>query len=240
MNASTDLLDLRASRRPIVVVLLITLWLVTVGNLTLWQSLWQLPGVSGLRGLGFSLGFGVAIGALTVALFSLFAWPRLLKIFAIFLLLAAAAGTYFMQAYGTVLDPSMMRNVIETDPREVRDLLSWRLLLTMLFVAGLPGWWLWRQPLTMRPLFAQGLRNSGVVIIALLVMLVSGFAIYKDFVSLMRNHKHVRYLINPLNGLYSGGVALAAKLPRETLPLMAVGTTRASEPATVARSVRRW
>ena len=59
---------------PFVAALLAALWIAGIGNLALWRSMADLPEVANARGLAFGIGFGVAIAAIHVALFSLLAW----------------------------------------------------------------------------------------------------------------------------------------------------------------------
>src|SRR3990167_9735457 len=75
-----------------------------------------------------------------LALLSLLAWPRLFRPAASGLLLVAAFNTHFMWQYGVVIDPTMFANVVQTDVREVRDLLSLSLLAPVLLLAPLPLW----------------------------------------------------------------------------------------------------
>ena len=53
--------------------------------------------------------------------------------------LAAAFGAYFMSSYGVVIDTTMMVNVLQTDLRETRDLLSLPMALTVLALGVLPA-----------------------------------------------------------------------------------------------------
>ncbi len=210
-------------RHPLSLTLWVTLWLVTLANLPLWRQLWQLPEISGLRGLGFGLGFALAIAALTHLLMSLLNWRGLLKPMLTLFLLSAASGAYFMWSYGIVIDANMIVNVLQTDPREAADLLNWRLLLTLGVLGVLPAWWLWRQPV--RPLgWARRLGTNVLsAVLSLLVLVLSLLAIYQDFASLMRNHTQLRYLINPLNGFYAVGRVAAQPLERQDGPILPIG-----------------
>ncbi|MGA0940952.1 MAG: phosphoethanolamine transferase domain-containing protein, partial [Burkholderiaceae bacterium] len=97
--------------------LVVAVWLATVGNISLWKNLDALPEVTGLRGLGFMVAFGVAIAAVAFSLLILCAWPVLLKGVAVVMLISAAASSFFMLSYGIVIDASMMANVAGTDAR---------------------------------------------------------------------------------------------------------------------------
>ncbi len=203
--------------------LVLGLWLALAGNLPLWRAVWALPELGGARGLLFAVGIAVWITAALTCVMSLFAWPRLFKLVALLLLVSAAASSAFMLQYGVVIDSTMMANVVNTDVREVRDLLSWPLLGSLVLVAGVPAWWLLRRPVVRLGLWAQGWRNVVTLCVALAVLLVVTLASYQDLASLMRNHKHVRYLVNPLNVLYGGGKLLVEQLPRARKDLQAIG-----------------
>ncbi len=222
----TSVVEARQARRgwsPQAAVLLVAGWLATVGNLPLWRAVWALPEHNGWRGLVFSAALAVWIGAALVVLLSLLAWPRLFKAVAVVLLMVAGASTYFMLQYGVVIDSTMMVNVVNTDPREVRDLLSWTLLFSMLLVGVLPALWLWHQDILWRRWWPQTWRNAVASLLALGVLGAVTIASYQDLASLMRNHKHVRFLFNPLNVLYGGGKLVAHTLPQASLTLQAIG-----------------
>lgn len=210
-------------RSPLALVLAVSAWLALAGNLPLWQAVWALPEHQGWRGLLFSFALAVWIGAALVCLLSLLAWRRVFKPAALFLLLVAAASTYFMLQYSVVIDATMMANVVNTDPREVRDLLSWTLAGSLLLVAVLPGLWLARQDIAWRPWWPQAWRNVLTAVLAVAVIGAVTVAAYQDLASLMRNHKHVRYLFNPLNVLYGGGKLVADLVPRASKTLQPIG-----------------
>lgn len=219
-----------ANRRPWPLWLLAAvtaIWLATVGNIALWKALNALPEVTGLRGTLFMLGFGTFVASILTALLALLAWPRVFKPVAVFLLLSAASATHFMLAYSVVIDSSMLLNVLHTDVKEAADLMSVGFAVTMLAVGIAPAWWLLRQPTTpLQPVswmrrFMQNLATLGM---ALLVAALSLFLIFQDFASIMRNHKDVRYLINPLNSVYALGRLVADAVPRSQQPLQAIGT----------------
>ena len=182
------------------------LWIAVLGNGPLWSALHALPEMATLRGVLFIGGFALMITALTGALLALLAWRWTIKPAIALFLVSAALGAHFMGTYGVVIDPSMMTNVLQTDPREVRDLLSMRLLVHVVLLAALPIALLWRLPLQRRRFPAQLGRNLAGFVIAWLVLLALVFALFADLSATMRNHRSVRYLINPLNSFFALGV----------------------------------
>ena len=213
----------RPMLRPAALVLLASCWLALIGNLPLWRTVWPLPELAGWRGLAFAVGLFAWIVAALSMLLSLLAWNRIFKPVLLLLLLTAAANSYFMLQYGVVIDATMMANVVNTDAREVRDLVSWTLLLNLLVLALLPGWWLMRQQLVQRRWWPQAWRNLVGAGVALVVLVLLTLLMYQDLASLMRNHKQVRYLVNPLNSLYASAKLALDRVPHARRELQAIG-----------------
>lgn len=209
-------------RRPVHGVWWTALWLTVVGNLPLWQRIAALGGQPLQRVLLLLVMGGLVLGA-TAALLSLLAWPRVFRPLVTVLVLVSAFNTHFMWQYGVVIDPTMLANVAQTDAREVRDLLSLRLLGTVLLVAGPPLWWIWRRPVAWGRWLPQSGRNLLGAAVALLLLLGVVLAGYQGLASLMRNHKPLRYMINPLNSVYAATRLAADQLPKQARALKPVG-----------------
>jgi lipid A ethanolaminephosphotransferase len=135
----------------------------------------------------------------------LFAWRPLLKPAVILLLVASALGAYFMWTYHIVIDSTMATNALQTDWHEVLGLMSWPLALVLLGGALVPAWLVWKTPIVLRPWPRQALRNAGGVALGLLVLAALLLLSFQSLASTMRNHKELRYLLNPLNSLYAVG-----------------------------------
>ncbi len=202
------------ARRPVRhVVWWLALWLAGPGNLPLWQRLWALADSGGQHVLMLG-SLGLLVLALTAATLSLLALPRLFRPLASLLVLVSAVSSHFMWQYGVVIDTTMLANVSQTDAREVGDLLSWSLLSSVLLLAGPPLWWLWRRPVGLRATGWQLGHNLGGALLALLLALAVAVLGYQSLASLMRNHKELRYMINPLNTLYATGRIVTQRPPR--------------------------
>ncbi|WP_298833468.1 phosphoethanolamine transferase [uncultured Piscinibacter sp.] len=190
---------------PVTLALLASLWLASVANWPLWRALLALPENGNSHGLLFAGSFAAMVGALTFMLLSLAAWRRTIKPITALFLLPAAAGAHFMGTYGVVIDPTMMTNVVQTNLTETRDLLSMRLFASIGVIGLLPLAWLWRLPVQRLAFGSQLGRNLAAMGIGLLVLGALMFATFADLSATMRNHKSVRYLINPLNSFYALG-----------------------------------
>lgn len=196
--------------RPVRVVLLASVWIASVCNLALWRELYRLKDLTSTQALTLSFLMGTLITLLVTALISLAAWRLTLKPVITVVWLSAAFGAYFMVSYGVVIDKTMMVNALQTDFRETRDLLNWRLLATVVALAALPGYWLWRQPIRFSGLLNQFGKNVGVFIAAAAAFVAVLLLFFQSIAPVMHDNTHVRYLINPLNSFYALG-RVAAK-----------------------------
>ena len=213
---------LAEGRRPVQGVWWLALWMAVVGNIPLWLRITEIATQPAQRASLLLVMGGLVLGV-TAALLSLLAWPRLFRPLASLLVLVSAFNTYFMWQYRVVIDPTMLANVAATDAREVRDLLSLPLLGTVLLVAGPPLWWIWRRPMAWGGWLPQTGRNLLGIVAGLVFAVGIGFAGYQGLASLMRNHKPLRYMINPLNSVYAATRLAADQLPKKARTLQPVG-----------------
>ena len=136
-------LTARSAWHPLSLLAVLSLWIGTVGNLPFWLAIWKLPETQGLRALSTMGSLWLILVCLLGWFMCLWVWPRWLKPAAVLMLIMVTSSSYFMVTYGVVIDPSMLANVVQTDVREVRDLLSWRMLASLVGGVFLPGLWWW-------------------------------------------------------------------------------------------------
>lgn len=188
------------------VVLRLALYLALVANWPLWLQLARVADTPGAALRSVAVMAALLLGG-TVALLAFTAWTRGMRWLWWLVVLVAALAQYYMLTYRVVMDPGMLGNVLQTDPREVADLLGPRMVLSVLAVLLLPTWWLARLRLAAAPPWRQVARNALLLLAALGVVAATVALASRDLAPLMRNHKEVRYLLNPLASLYSGVVA---------------------------------
>ncbi|MGD8341231.1 MAG: phosphoethanolamine--lipid A transferase, partial [Gammaproteobacteria bacterium] len=143
------------------------------------------------------------IGTTLVTFLALAIGRRTFKVVAALLLITAAAAGYFMSNFGVLFDPSMIRNIAETDVREAAPLVTPAFFLHVaafglapaaaVFLLPLGGIG-WRRELTVR--------GSSVLCLSLLL----GGTLYANYgpVSFFAQQNHVlRMQMNPVYPLYS-------------------------------------
>ena len=204
--------------RPLTQAWLAALWMGLLANWPLWKQL------QALTSLGFTLAFAGMVVAATGAVLSLLAWPRLVKGVLVLLLLAAGALAYFIGSYGIVFDPTMVVNMVQTDVRETRDLLSWKLFASLLLLGALPAWWLLRRPAAPRQSAGKRLGgNLAAFALGLVAMVVLALSVFATLSSTMRNNKSIRYMVTPLNAVYSVSIVGVRSLSGPKGPPAVIG-----------------
>lgn len=177
-------------------------------------------------GIGALISMSLAVFALNAILLGLtvnrWTYRILLPVF----LLVHAGATYFAWAYGVVLDTSMMRNVMATDLREAGEFMVPGLWMTIALLGVLPSMVVLYLPIRRPPVSeAVGLRALWVMGLVCL-LLASLVTSYDRLASLMRAHKHVRYLVAPANVFVSTVRALGENRARRGQRMRIAATAR--------------
>ncbi|MBN6149406.1 phosphoethanolamine transferase [Xanthomonas sp. AmX2] len=175
-----------------------------VGDLKLGLSLFMLlVSVHGLL-LGLLLWRGAAKPLLTV------------------LLVTTAFAAHYMNSYSVYLDADMLRNVLATDHKESRELLTPALIAPLLFYAALPIAVLWRLRLTRRSAGKALALRAGFLLAMLALGAAGAMLSFQDISALMRNHREVRYLATPINYLVALRQNLKSASPAGKAPKLPV------------------
>jgi lipid A ethanolaminephosphotransferase len=194
---------------PIAVTGAASLAMATLGNIALWLELAQTGLLHDAGGFVLAGALAAFVAAVLFALLSLLAWPRVLKPMVAVLVAVTVVGAYFMTTLHVVIDRGMVHNVLQTDWHEARALVGPQLVTWLLAGVVLPLAALRRLGIRRAPFRRQLARNLAAAALALLAAAALVLLSFQPLSSAMRNHKQLRYLLNPLNTLYASGGALA-------------------------------
>lgn len=175
----------------------------------------------------FALALVSIVIAAHVLILGAIASRRSLKPLLGLLIVSTAFASYFMQRYRVYMDPSMLRNVLQTDAAESLELLSWPLLPHLAFHAILPLVLLWRTRIVQRPVLSGLLARVRLLSVAGAVLAAALLAAFQPLSTAVRNHREVRYLFTPANYLWSlasvtAREARGVRAPRKPIGLDAV------------------
>ena len=158
-----------------------------------------------LHNIGFIISLGVVIFFLMVFLLSLFCYKYTLKPILIILLLVSSLTNYFMNTFHVVIDTSMVRNVLQTNLHESMDLVTLKQALYFLFLGLLPSYFVYKAKIEYRPFKREFLARLKLIGLSLAIIAASIFLFSKFYTSFFREHKPLRYTVNPAYWMYSIG-----------------------------------
>lgn len=185
---------------------------------------------SSALGIQSSLRMGTSVLLFLVGihslLLSLIVWRWNAKVLLAVLFVASALATHYMRSFHIYLDSSMLRNVLATDFKESRELLTPALIAPLSLLAVVPIILLWRIRLIGRTWLKATVWRMGLMLFSALMISGGAMLSFQDMSALMRNHREVRYLITPGNYLVGLPKALkgssitqsAEKKPLELMP----------------------
>ena len=164
-------------------------------------------------------------------LLSLVVWRWNAKVLLAVLFVASALATHYMRSFHIYLDSSMLRNVLATDFKESRELLTPALIAPLSQLAVVPIILLWRIRLVGRTWLKATVWRMGLMLFSALMISVGVMLSFQDMSALMRNHREVRYLITPGNYLVGlpkalKGSSITQSAEKKTIGADAVATVR--------------
>jgi len=176
---------------------------------------------------GWCVALFALLTSLHVVTLGLVATRRTVRPLIAALTLLAAVGAHHAAAYRTVLDPSMVRNVLRTDPAEARELVTASLALHVAAFAGLPILVLWRTPIAVREWRAALRARLALLGVAAVIGVGTLLVVFQPLASLMRNRPELRYLISPANLVWSSARVLTEDARARTAAREPIGTDAA-------------
>lgn len=176
-----------------------------------------------LRNTPFLLSLVWVFGAVMVIPLSLVCWGRATKPLTMTLVFAASVTAYFMDTYNTIIDESMMLNVVRTDPEEVFDLLSGRLALYVVFLGILPALVIGRAKIVRRTAWLELSARAKLLGLTIISVLVVVFPLSDYYSSFLRENPRLRYYSNPGCIVYGTSKLVASLVRSETIAFTQVG-----------------
>jgi lipid A ethanolaminephosphotransferase len=151
----------------------------------------------------YLLSLGLLIAALIEIFLHLLCFWKATRPVLILIVVVSALASYFMDTYHTVIDTTMLQNVLETNTREAGSLFSFKLVLYVLFLGVLPAFFIYKTRITYKSLPREIFSSSKIVLIAIVVIAAQAFMFGSFYSSFFREHKEVRVYANPIMYMYS-------------------------------------
>jgi len=181
-------------------------------------------------GIGLTLSLLVVLVAVHGLLLGLLVWRWNAKPLLTVLLLSTALTTYYMGRYNVYIDADMVRNVLATDSKESRELITPSMLLPLLVYGVLPTVLLWRVRLRRRSIGRGLLVRTGFLVGVGMAGVIAALLSFQDLSALMRNHKEIRYLATPINTVAALRANLKSATPGRKAPKLPIGQDATATP----------
>ncbi|RWX81839.1 phosphoethanolamine--lipid A transferase [Neorhizobium lilium] len=195
------------------------LFLVAFTNRTFWTRAYTYFD-SHLALAAFGLGLTCIFCALTVTL----SVKYVLKPFLIFLFFSAAAASWFMDGFGTILDVDMIRNAAQTTTSEAGHLVTPPFILHMFIFGLVPSLVVCWFRVEHRKFWAKLRWNLLTIALLLLVGLASSVSASRSIASVTRMHKDLILTLNPLLPIGSAAMFALASEADKNIVVQPLGT----------------
>ena len=138
-------------------------------------------------------------------LFTLLSSKYTTKPILILTLVVSSFTAYFMDTYHIVIDDSMIRNTLQTNLSESSDLFSFKLVAYVFLLAILPSYFIYKTKVEYKPFKQEIFGKLKTLFLSLVIILIILFSFSKFYTSFFREHKPLRYHVNPIYWIYSIG-----------------------------------
>jgi lipid A ethanolaminephosphotransferase len=184
-------------------ILLVSLFLVLFDNYAFFTNIVKVYPFEQNR--GFIISTAIVMYALSVLFFILISNRFIIKPLLIVVVIVSSMTNYFMNTYSVVIDDTMIRNTLQTDIHESLDLLSMKQVGYFVFLGLLPAYLIYKTEIIKQSFKSELLSRLKTVVIVLLIAGTTLFFFTKSYTSFVREHKPLRYTVNPLYWIYSAG-----------------------------------
>lgn len=212
--------------------LAVALYLSLTQNLAFWhQVLMVLPKIHGGLDYAMLARLFVTLNVLLLLVMAPLSARVMLKPALMLILVSASVCSYFMDAYGTVIDEAMIANALQSDARETGELLGSNMLLHIFFQGLLPAFIVLRTNLTRGTAFSELGRRVLLVALALALLLTAVLSNYKHVSLWGRSNRHIRMYVNPTYPLHSAYRHFKANFKTPDAPLIPIAEDAVRQPS---------
>jgi lipid A ethanolaminephosphotransferase len=204
------------------VVLCFSILLVAIYNQSLWSGIFQAQTDVSFHKLLFLGSCAFFLTALINFLINVVAIKHVIKPVLIIIVISSSIASYFMDSYGVKINADMLQNVFETDISEATELLNLSFMGHFILWGLLPSLVIARLKIKQSAFIRQLTINIFSMLMSILVMgLVAAF-FYQDYASTFRNHRELRYLINPTNYIYAVSKNIRQQFENKDKPVKSI------------------
>ncbi|WP_180022303.1 MULTISPECIES: phosphoethanolamine transferase [unclassified Acinetobacter] len=203
--------------------LVLALWLGVVLNLAFYQQIQQLTPYTGLKAGLFLAATVLVVVALYNVLMQLLQWRWNSKLLASVLLIIGGLSAYFVNSLGVTITSDQVQNMMQTDVKEVQDLISPQFFIWVFGLVILPVLLIWLLPLHKEALSTVVAKKGLHIVLSLILLGALLFVYFVDYAAIFREHRDLKGMLSPQNSIASTFSYYHKKAPKQNLPLLNYG-----------------
>lgn len=203
--------------------LFLAAWLGLILNFSFFDKIKSLTPYTGIKSILFLLVTMLVVVALYNLILQIFQWHWNAKIGAIVLIVIGGFSAYFVSSLGITISADQFQNMVQTDPREVKDLISIQSVIWMIGLVIVPLFIFAFLPIKHEQLPQKVKKKAVNILLSLVVILVSAFVFFVDYAAIFREHRDLKGMLSPQNTIASGLSYYHKKRPKADLPLLRYG-----------------
>ncbi|AZN63378.1 lipid A phosphoethanolamine transferase [Acinetobacter johnsonii] len=201
----------------------LAVWLAVALNFMFYKQIQLLTPYQGFKAYAFIAATVLVILALYNLVFQIIQWRPIAKCVAAILILVGGMSAYFVNSLGVAITPDQIQNMMQTDGNEVRDLLSWHLVIWVGMMVVLPLVILFKVKIrhdSFKTVLLHKLLGSAISVVMIASLL---FVFFVDYASIFREHRDLKGMISPQNAISSTLSYYKKNRPQQYLPLVKYG-----------------
>jgi lipid A ethanolaminephosphotransferase len=141
-----------------------------------------------------------------------------------------------MNTYNVVIDDGMIRNSLQTNLNESLDLFSFKLIGYIFFLAILPSYFVYKIDLDYFSFQKEFYKKCKILLFSLIIILITVFSFSKFYTSFFREHKALRFHVNPVYWMYSIGSYVNKTYNSAPIELKKIGSDARIQDSTLQKS----
>lgn len=204
--------------------LLLSLWLGLALNISFYGKLKALTPYTGFKSGLFIVASMIVVIAAYHLLMQILLWRATAKVLSVGLLIIGGFSSYFVSSLGVTISPDQIQNMMQTDFKESRDLLSWTFLQWIVLFVLCPVTLFILIPIRKRRIRKELGLKALHMLLAAVFMCGSLFIFYVDYAAIFREHRDLKGMISPQNVITSTASYYRKQSPQAHLPLIHYGT----------------
>ena len=141
----------------------------------------------------------------------------------IFILIISSLVHYFSSNFGIAVDDNMITNIAQTNIDESMDLLSPEMIYYLMILGLIPSILIYKTKIIKVTIKKEIWINTKYIMSFIVIFIAITILFSKSYTSLIREHRDLRYHINPMYWVYAVGKSVGMQLETVAKPFVQIG-----------------